>query len=83
MYRGEESKPVERCKKSDEALKLTRQEMNLSSSILNKYEWSVSVLLGNSKHEVMKPESEFSLCRHRDAAAQNGMAKCRRPGSRT
>ena len=58
VHRGNESKPVERCKKS-EVLKLTTQEINLSSSILNKYKWSVSVLLGNSKHEVMKLESEF------------------------
>lgn len=59
VYIGKESKPVERCKKSDEALKLTRQEMNLSSSILIKYKWSVSVLLANPNHEVMKPESEY------------------------
>lgn len=58
VYTGEESKPVERCKKSDEVLKLTRQEVNLRCSILNKYKCSVSVL-SNSKHEVMKPESEF------------------------
>lgn len=49
VYRGKESKPLERCKKNDEKLKLARQEINLRSSISCKYKWSVS----------MKPESEF------------------------
>lgn len=66
---------MERCKESDEVLKLSRQDFNLSSSILSKCKWNKSVLLGNSECEVMKPESEFELCRQKGAAAHNKTTK--------
>lgn len=62
-------------KKSDEVLKLTRQEISISSSILNKQEGSASVPLCNSKQVVMKPGTELELCRQRNAATQNVAAK--------